>query len=256
MSSRDVKKITSGLFHYTSDLALWLVVYFVELFPPQSSYAAFWRASAKANKVLEELHGGGWNNVLKATRDKGYIKQVGRGKRVPPEITLAGRKRLEKILPIYDEKRVWDKKLYLVTYDIAESRKKDRELLRSMIKQLGMGMLQKSVWVTPYNPQEILRGFLKERYLNGSVIISDIGKDGAVGESDLKDFIVRVYKLEKLNERYEEFLDKVKSAAKAKPYLYLEYLSILKDDPQLPFELLPPWWKGEEAYWVYKKIAK
>jgi len=26
------------------------------------------------------------------------------------------------------------------------------------------------------------------------------------------------------------------------------YLSILKNDPQLPFTLLPKWWKGDQAY--------
>lgn len=35
--------------------------------------------------------------------------------------------------------------------------------------------------------------------------------------------------------------------------LIINYLSILKKDPQLPFELIPDGWWGEVAYDIYKE---
>lgn len=141
-----------------------------------------------------------------------------------------------------------------MTYDIPEKRKKDRELLRHFAKKLGMGMLQESVWVTPYNPREILADFIKERNLKGTIVVSDIGKDGAIGDEDLKTLLARVYRLENLNDYYQKFIADVK-AKKLKSIVERQFafLSILGDDPQLPWDLLPADWHGDEAYKVYKK---
>ncbi|MBI3955532.1 hypothetical protein HY338_03740, partial [Candidatus Gottesmanbacteria bacterium] len=175
-------------------------------------------------------------------------------KKVWPQITAAGRKRLKNMLPFYDKKIIWDGKIYLMTYDIPEIRKKDRELLRHFAKKLGMGMLQESVWITPYNPREVLTDFIKERNLKGAIIVSDIGKDGAVGDEDLKSLLARVYKLEELNERYLGFISDVKAKKLNDPVRQqFTFLSILGCDPQLPWDLLPADWHGYEAYKVYKR---
>ncbi len=71
----------------------------------------------------------------------------------------------------------------------------------------------------------------------------------------MKGLVQKVYKLDSLNERYEKFLARAK-VNPANPWLKLEYLAILRDDPQLPFELLPSNWKGKEANSVYERIGK
>ncbi|MBU1327173.1 hypothetical protein KKB64_04890 [Patescibacteria group bacterium] len=38
------------------------------------------------------------------------------------------------------------------------------------------------------------------------------------------------------------------------PFGATRYLSILRDDPQLPFQLLPDNWLGLKAYQLYRKI--
>ena len=47
-------------------------------------------------------------------------------------------------------KRRWDGKWHIVIFDIAHKKKGAREALREKFRELGMIMLQKSVWVWPY----------------------------------------------------------------------------------------------------------
>ncbi|MBM3209394.1 CRISPR-associated endonuclease Cas2 [Candidatus Shapirobacteria bacterium] len=182
--------------------------------------------------------------------NKGYLAK----KNNEWQITELGRKRLEEFLPNYRAERPWDGKIYLVTYDIPEKRRKDRNLLRDYLKRVGCGMLQASVWITPYNPKKIIADFVAENKLAGLVIVSDVGRDGNVGQMPLRGLVEKVYRLGELNDRYREFLEKAEESKFASWEMTLAFFSILKDDPQLPFSLLPKDWLGDTAYRVYQKI--
>lgn len=192
-------------------------------------------------------------------KKKGLVRYIKREKILLPQITATGKKRLADLFPTYDEKRIWDNRIYLVTYDIPEKKKTDRDILREYLKKIGCGMLQASVWLTPYNPKEALREFIQERGLAGQVLISDLGEDGNIGEEDLKELIVRVYNLNELNSRYFEFIQNwqerknLNSLEKTK--INFALISILIDDPQLPFELLPEEWVGDRAYKLLKSLV-
>lgn len=90
-------------------------------------------------------------------------------------------------------------------------------------------------------------------HIVGSILVSDIGKDGSVGDEKIEDLLIRVYHLDNLNNRYKEFIGSCQKGAKVGVNLYFSYLSILRDDPQLPFPLLPKWWKGDVAYNLFNK---
>ncbi len=173
-----------------------------------------------------------------------------------PQITKAGWKRLQSVLPSYDERRVWDGKIYLVTYDIPEEKKRHREVLRKYLKKIGCGMLQLSVWITPYDPRETLRNFITQSGLEGMVVVSDVGRDGSIGGGDIKVLVAKVYKLDELNERYGNFIRQAKDAASTLEELKFGFLSILKEDFQLPFALLPKDWLGNKAYNIYTNLMR
>lgn len=176
---------------------------------------------------------------------KKFIKRKNGGK---IEITKEGVKKLSELIPVYREKREWNSHLYLIIYDIKEIKKQERNILRSYLKKLGCGLLQNSVWLTPYNPKKILHDFIEEKNLAGSVIVSDIGKDGSIGEEKLDELIKRVYQLDKLNLRYKELIDLIEGKKLSKIQAEFQYLSILQDDPQLPLEILPGDWLGDRAF--------
>jgi len=248
--SRAALALAEGLFSHAVDLALWTIVYMGELGLPQSTTDQIGRAKIGADQFLYQINYDVIKNAFKTAQRHGWIKT--RRRNAQPEITEEGRRRLASVIPQYDENRLWDGKMHLVTYDIPETRRIDRELLREYLRRIGCAMLQESVWITPYNPIDLVRAFIEEKELSGTVIVSDLGKDGAIGEEDLRALLIRIYKLEEINERYEEWQTSVEDFDATSHHAIIQFLAILKDDPQLPFPLLPPWWKGDKAYALVK----
>ena len=242
--SRAALALSEGLFSHAVDMTLWLFAYMGELSMPYA-YGKTWKAQVAADQFLSEINYEVIKNAIITAKKRGYVKTVRRN--AWPEITEEGRKRLAAILPQYDERRAWDGKLHLVTYDIPEIQANDRHVLRDYLRRIGCGRLQDSVWITPYNPIDTLRVFVEEHRLRGSVIVSDMGRDGSIGEEDIRGLIVRVYELEKLNDRYKEWLEEFDGETIDR-WAVMLFLSILQDDPQLPFVLLPKWWKGDIVY--------
>lgn len=242
------KTAGEGLFSYVTDVALWMTIFTAELSLPQSASGQVWRAQISADRFLREWNYETIKTAIANARRQRLLKPIKRGRHANPEITEAGKRRLASMLPMYDEKRVWDGRMHLITYDIPERKRHDRDALRDIIRQLGAGRLQDSVWITPYNPVDILRKTIEEHRLSGSVIVSDLGKDGTIGEENLESLVVRVWNLDKLNNRYEKWLQEYDHTDRLDQWLVTGYLSILRDDPQLPFSLLPKWWKGNKAW--------
>lgn len=248
-----ILKISEGVFSELVDIILWEIAF---LGASSVNFSrTTWQARVEADKFLEQVNFETIKNAIANARQKGFIKKTNH-RRVWPEITEEGKKRLKELVPHYDAKRIWDGRVYLITYDIPEKKKNSRELLRAFLRRTGCGMVQESVWLTPYNPKEVLEELIEERNLIGNILISDIGEDGSIGEEDVKTLISRIYKLGKINDQYKEFIDKHGDKEKSdRIQMTFEYLSILRDDPQLPFSLLPPDWVGDKVYRLYKSIT-
>jgi len=81
-----------------------------------------------------------------------------------------------------------------------------------------------------------------------------------VGREKIKDLVARIYQkeLESVNRKYYQFINsvnkKIKLTVEEIFSLKMRFLAILKDDPQLPFKLLPADWQGEKAYKLYMKL--
>jgi len=88
---------------------------------------------------------------------KGYVK---RGEKGFLEITSAGVRHLEikraQALAPAKTKRRWDKRYRLVMFDIPEYRRKTRSRLRALMNDFGFLRLQDSVWVSPYDCEDLI----------------------------------------------------------------------------------------------------
>jgi phenylacetic acid degradation operon negative regulatory protein len=249
---RKINDISWGLVKTLTDLVL------LQLFLASSMIFKSRYSQKGIKELFDESQDIDWRQIRQTLT---YLKKEGivsytRSRVLEPRITNLGIKRLRKILPVYDIDRPWDKKVYLITYDISEEQRQKRDLLREGLETIGCGKLQDSVWITCYNPQKLVAEFIRKHNIEGSVIVSVIGKDGSIGREDLKDLISRVYKLNQLNDKYRDFIDKIKQDIINNSNVGFAYLSILQDDPQLPFELLPDDWLGEKAYFIYRKLVK
>ena len=79
------------------------------------------------------------------------------GERVKIVLTESGRKRVLSYqldeMVIKEPKR-WDGNWHIVVFDIPEKKKSARNALAEKMKDLGLVLFQKSVWIYPYNCQD------------------------------------------------------------------------------------------------------
>lgn len=243
--------ISEGLLEKLVDAVLILAIFSFESY---NIKGAGHRVIAKSAEINYQTIKNSFKNAIKLAKKRGWIRGNWKNKKINLEITKAGLKRLESILPHYDEKRKWDKRIYLITYDIPEKERLKRNILRNYLKKLNCAMLQASVWLTPYDPRGVLFEFINKNNLENNVIISTVGKDGVIGEENIKLLMQRIYYLDEISRQYQRYIEEVKSQKFTLFESYFKFLSILKDDPQLPFQLLPNNWLGKKAYKLFKKI--
>jgi len=185
-------------------------------------------------------------NVVSQAKKKGWISN-------DLKLTKQGEKRLKEIFPSYQKPKKWNGKWYLVIFDIPEKLKYKRDLLRQKLKQLGFGQLQQSVWISPRNYLLNVAKIIETYNLGDYVIFSMTEKIGLERSQDLAD---RIWKLYRINQEYKEFIEKYSSLEKIPKFeLKIDFLSILKKDPQLPSDLLPSDWEGETAFNLYQKLT-
>lgn len=247
---RAAMDITEGVFSRTLDAALWWVTYLNLLPVAFSMNESAWKAQVEADNVLSSFGYDVLKRAIIKARHRGLLLKSPR--HTLPRISETGRKRLSEIVPFYDPIRMWDKRLHVITYDVPEKQSEDRRLLRDYLRAISCGRLQDSVWITPFNPVDLVREYVRAHALSGTIIVSDVGTDGSVGDEDVVSLVARVFGLEKLNDRYDAWIAEVERHGKVDHKVMVSYLSILKDDPQLPFALLPKWWKGDSAYQLVK----
>lgn len=248
-----VEDISFGLLSTTINLALGLISFSATAFAPGAGRSAVWQAVEQSSRDTginkDSLRYAFWKakNLGLLQRRRVRNKKFWR-------LTKKGEEHLKSKLPVYRKERPWDGKLYLVTYDIPEKKRYHRNKLRDYLATIGARQFQQSIYLILWDPTEVLRSFIQAHDLKGLVIISDTGTDGTIGEIDLDTLIWSVFKLEDLNERYKLFLQKAEQTNQPRAHLVFHYLSILKDDPQLPFQLLGPTWLGNRAYRRYLEL--
>lgn len=76
------------------------------------------------------------------------------------------------------KKQKWDGKWRMVIFDINEKRKKSREHLRYLLNKIGFVRLQDSVWVYPYEAEEIISLIKVDNFLQKEVLYLMIEKVG------------------------------------------------------------------------------
>lgn len=243
--TRAVQRLGEKCLEKSVDIVLVSLFYNLEL--ALHSRSEWWKLDEKVGADFEKVNYETIKRAFNYLRRKGLI-QFSKEKKSLPKITEAGKKKLNSILPRYDDRRIWDGRIYMITYDLPIKKNKERNYLRVFLRKIGCGLLQKSVWITPYNPTQLLEEFVKERDLEDLILVSSLGKDGTIGGMELPDLIERVYQLSRTNREYLEFINDAQKGKTSKDQLVFRYLSILSGDPQLPFALLPDWWVGDKAY--------
>lgn len=96
--------------------------------------------------------------VASRLKRKGFVEFLQEDGRTRMRITEAGQAELRKaaLRAAPNRPARWDKKWRLVIYDIRENRRPLRQQIRSILNRFGFVRLQNSVWVSPYDCEELI----------------------------------------------------------------------------------------------------
>jgi len=139
-----------------------------------------------AREDLERQAKQRYRNLIYKLKMAGLIKEDIKKDKKFFILTLKGKEKLSKLknerLPEIAYVKEAGTKFVIVIFDIPEKEKKKRDWLRAVLKQLGLKMLQKSVFVGKIKiPKEFLDDLLKLRLLD-YVEIFEISKTGSLKE--------------------------------------------------------------------------
>lgn len=198
----------------------------------------------------------------------GDIERVIKDGRVYLRLTSAGRNKTRRDFPVTRLTRKWNKRWIIVTFDISEETKHVRDNLRDKLENIGLGMLQESVWITPLAIGKDIGEFIESIGLSRDVFVMEVsslifGNPKEISrkiwhldklEKDCNDIEEEVEMINQLiaNSRGRDSQQKAKLSLETKlssSYVYkLEqkkrelmkrHLEVLVSIPALPVELLP-----------------
>ena len=211
-----------------------------------------------------------FNHLIWRTLKAGYIEKIEKQGKIYIRITSLGAKMTQRDFPLLHlQNKPWDGKWRIVMFDIAEIQKKKRDYLRDKLKELGFGMLQESVFITPHDIIKDFSEYVESIGLQDSVDILE----ASYILGDARELAKRVWKLEELNEKYLEILQEAQKmknshltiargrtkqlnskAIKEAREIKERYLKILISDPFLPLALLPKNYSRDQAGELIKKL--
>jgi len=161
-------------------------------------------------------------------------------------------------------KEEWDGKWRIISYEIPESRREIRDHLRREMQGWGLGPWHRSFWLTPHpvfeRLKELVVGKEEEKYIQA------FSADHSFGQRAI--LIEKVWMIKELDKKYREMFKKwhdilasdvgalTPKNSKIEKFLLVisEYVTLLREDPGLPKQLIGEQWIGFEAYNIFKEI--
>jgi len=129
------------------------------------------------------------NHSIKRLKDHGLICFETTTRGTFARLTLKGEERLRKFRLLgykLKKPKKWDKKWRVLIFDIAEKRKGTRDKIRFTLKRIGFLRLQDSVWVYPYDCEDLVT-LMKADFKIGKDLLYLI-VDTIEGDSKIKEY--------------------------------------------------------------------
>lgn len=216
------------------------------------------RGSGKKNDYLFEY----WNWLFPPNYDQTnynialnrFERQKLLEKRVSNEgiaeivLTESGKDKVMKTFPLLRlANKPWKGWWLVVTFDIPESNRKTRDIIRQQLVSLGFAQWQKSVYISPHDIADELSKMLQEYNLE-KIVVPMIAKK--ILTSGDWEFAQKLFGIDKISMNYNRIIADLKgyngSPNKFRK-IFADYLSVLTADPFLPIGLAPKEGYGREA---------
>lgn len=174
-----------------------------------------------------------------------------------------------RIFHFHAPRKPWDRQWRLVTYSVPESEREARDRLRQELSWMGFGMLTSALWISPHDYGAEVERLAESLRVRSRVEIFTARHDGFADQATI---VRRCWNLSQIDARYLAFIEKYRPAYQehcrrladggdVEPNQYFvrrfnlihEYRRFPYIDPELPAELLPSNWRGNEAANLFRE---
>lgn len=218
------------------------------------------------------LSGQAVRSTLSRMSRKGWLKSRRASRHSFYSLTPRSRRLLEEGAQRIFQPRCdpWDGRWHLLFYSIPESKRHLRRKLRKRLTWLGFGALNHATWITPRDLRSEVE-YIVDALNVRSYVEFFTGEHRAFSEDE--EIVARAWDLRGLNRYYATLITHYRPLLKKQQarlaagkrlnpkecfiqrfMLIHEYRSSPYVDPNLPLELLPQDWRGEEATLLFQKL--
>ncbi|MFG1694755.1 PaaX family transcriptional regulator C-terminal domain-containing protein [Nonomuraea sp. NPDC049309] len=165
--------------------------------------------------------------------------------------------------------REWDGTWTLVGFSLPDSLRPTRHDLRSQLIWAGFGLLQNGLWAAP-GTKDVggILASLEDSLEGGGLRVTDhvtVLQARALAPTESADIVRKAFDIEEIAARYRAFLERwdterpLPEAADdlaRQLLLHTDWLQLIRQDPHLPAEHLPPDWPAIRAEQVFHRLAR
>lgn len=175
---------------------------------------------------------------------------------ITPEGTASVTKTLQHLKLVDDDN--WNHQWMFVFFNIPETQRKFRDVLRNRLTNIGFGRIQNSVWAAARDVRFEFEDLLTLKTIQNSITIIQPTlseqDEKAVIEAFDWDWNILDKEYLRFIEKSEQFLaTKQKDSFQPKSLVY-SYAKLLSQDPKLPSHLEPTDYHRKKAHACYKKV--
>jgi phenylacetic acid degradation operon negative regulatory protein len=207
-----------------------------------------------------------YRSAMARLQKKGLIIRTTGHENLPRLILTEAGKRTR--ADYHDPDRFWSKRWngiwYMLIFDVPEKERHYRDTLRKFLKQLRMGCLQRSVWITPQDIRPEYDDLEKTASIHA---VAYLLESRTVLNEDQEEMVRNAWDFQKLNELHRRYIDIFTENLHAIPHtpsedalmelLYLEseaYIQSMACDPLLPRRLHPSDYLGPQVWDLHNQL--
>ncbi len=144
----------------------------------------------------------------------------------------------------------WDRHWRLISFDIPQKRRNERDKIRRLLYKLGFRGLQRSVWITPLSVNFYLEK-IDDTVSDSSHYCIFIGK---LRKENPKDLVKDLWNVEEWSKRAVNLRTELESS-ELNNELKEKFWNLAYDHPRVPLDLLPNLWPLESVVKLFIQKA-
>ena len=238
-----IYELTRGVINTATDLILLELLVIGDLVSGPPTMARSLNRLQAHFQFLEERR---LKTAFHNAKAKGWISQKGL-------LTELGKIKISSKIPHLQPQEKWSGSWIITMFDIPENQRRARNILRSYLKEKKFGQLQESVWISPYQHHQLEIEALGKLHGLEPFIYTLLTK--GIGRMHSTQLAERVWNIGALNKKYQKYIEEYSDTKANRLEGASSFLALVREDPQLPSELLPADWKGKEAFQLYSYIC-